>query len=63
MAKRKVTDDQLRTIVKARLTKGSAFMMDHETYLTNQQTTANHLADLDRAEIFRRYPEYTYDLR
>lgn len=63
MAKRKVDDERLRSIVRARMTKGDAFSDKTGEYQTNQQVVANHLADLTRAEIFKRYSEYTYDLK
>lgn len=63
MAKRKVTDNQLREVVRARRTKGSAFMLKGAEYNALQEQVKTELSGMSRAEIFARWPEYTYDLR
>lgn len=65
MPRRKVSDDQLREIVRARLTKGDAFVRFEGpiTYTVKQEQIKQDLAKLDRREIFSRYPYLTYDLK
>ena len=62
MARRKVSLVQLRDIVRARVTKGSAFMLTHEEYKHEQEQIKAYLATLDKPAIFAKYPNYTYDL-
>lgn len=61
--KRKVTIDQLREIVRARMTKGSAFRLDNATYEQLQAATTLELEALSYTEIVTKFPEYTYDIR
>lgn len=61
--KRQVTDEQLRELIRARKTKGSAFMLSHEEYEKIQRETRAELAALSRSELFARYQEYVYDVR
>lgn len=59
----KVTDQQLRDVVRVRKTKGSAFMLSSPEYETMQVRVKTELEAMTRAEIFSAYPEYTYDLK
>lgn len=63
MPKRKVTDEQLREIVRSRRTKGSAFSHSHADYVALQERVTNELAQLSRVDIFAKFPDYCYDLR
>lgn len=61
--KRRVDADNLRGIVLARLTKGSAFSMTNEQYVANQATVRDKLASMSPEEIMAKWPECTYDLK
>ena len=63
MSKRKVSDDQLRDIVRARLTKGLAFMLKAPEYEHVQEVTRNKLATMSREEIMREYSYCCYDCK
>ena len=60
---RRVTDERLREIVRARITRGAAFTHDRVDYLKLQELVRGQLAALTRAEIFDRFPARTYDLK
>jgi len=60
--RRKVTDDQLRTTVMHRRSKGSAFSLNHDEYTTFLQLIRDELKAMTRKEIFENYPNFTYDL-
>ena len=64
MARRKLTDAQLRDLVRSRLTRGDAFRQHQGpiTYAIKQQQTAEELSKLSRKEILTKYPHYTYDV-
>lgn len=64
MKKRKISDQQLRDIVCSRLTKGDAFRIPtFQQYTAEQQRVHTKLAAMNRASIFRAYPNHTYDLK
>lgn len=63
MAKRRVTVEQLREIIRARLTKGSAFSMNNMDYEKYQTTTKEQLATLDKEQLLKIYSAYTYDVQ
>lgn len=60
---RKLNDDQLRALVRARLTKGGAFMLDYDDYQAQQTRVREALIAMSREEIFAQYPDQCYDVR
>lgn len=60
MSKRKVSDDQLREIVRARLTKGLAFSLKAFEYERVQEATRKRLAEMSREEILKEYSYCCY---
>ena len=66
MRKRWVNDNSLRTIISARLRKGSAFMSDATrgcTYEEEKRRVDEMLEPMSRAELFNRFAHLTYDLK
>lgn len=61
--KRKVSDDKLRDIVRARITKGDAFRLDGPTYDARQEEVKAQLASMSRKEIMAQYSYATYDIQ
>jgi hypothetical protein len=63
MPKRKLSDEQLRDVVRSRITKGDAFSHSHQDYIAKQEAVKQQLAALSRDEIFSQYPHAVYDVR
>lgn len=63
MAKRKLPTDQLRHVIRARMTKGEAFSSTHHDYQARQTDIAAMLHTMTRDELFAKYPEYLYDMK
>lgn len=61
--KRKLTEEQARDIVRARLTKGSAFLKGPISYTVQQDQVKAELSTMSIDELKRRYPNHTYDFR
>lgn len=62
MRKRKVTADQFRDIVRARITKGDAFRMDNVRYTASQELTKKMLKALSIKDIIATYPYAVIDI-
>lgn len=63
MAKRKVSPDKFREVVRARITKGDAFRMEHARYEANQASVKAMLEQLSISDIEAAYPYATYDIK
>lgn len=65
MTKRSVDLDQLRSIVRARMTKGAAFMLSDKTgeYQAKQAEVKAMLEGMSREQIMAKWPDYTYDIK
>lgn len=61
--KRKLNDEQVRTLVASRRTKGAAFNPPPEGYIALLKRVERELALMSIAEIKRRWPELTYDIK
>lgn len=61
--RRKLTEEQARDIVRARLTKGSAFLKGATSYEEQQEKVKAELANLSIDELKQRWPNHTYDFR
>lgn len=56
-----LNNEELKVLVRARATKGSAFMKVN--YEALQQQWKDKLEPMSRDEIFKTYPSYTYDIK
>jgi hypothetical protein len=61
--KKKLTTKQVHQLVLGRLTKGDAFLLDDAAYTERQQSVADTLASMTIAEMKRRWPHLTYDVK
>ena len=62
MTRRNVTTEQLREIVKARITKGDAFILKGDAYRQEQERVRQELAAMKPSEIVAKYPNHVYDI-
>jgi len=62
--KRRLTDTELRDLVRARITKGDAFRYGNtDQYLFKQQEVKDRLEALSRDAILKQYPHVTHDVK
>jgi len=61
--KRRLTDTELRDLVRARITKGDAFRLSVIPYACRQQEIKDRLEAMPRDAIFAKYPHVTYDVK
>jgi glucokinase len=61
--RRKLTDDQLRDLIRARITKGDAFRLTTIPYAVRQDETRRKLESMTREQIMAEFAAYAYDVR
>ncbi len=63
MRKRKLSLEDARTLVRSRITKGSAFSLSHQEYERHQTEVWEELSAMSIEDMKIRYPYATYDIK
>lgn len=58
----KLSEEQFRQQVRARLTKGDAFRLGASAYQARQDAVARELSEMTRDDIVAKYPLYCHKL-